>query len=119
MGFKKNLHLVNSISLDKQDFAEFLQELGFDNFRVIVPNLIFSSWPLIRDFKNPTFAQYENWWEDYNSLKEVLHCRFSLYDNIYIWQGLHTINTQIRTSIIIDFTIWSTWSFTNLPVVII
>ena len=30
MGFKKNLHLVNSISLGKQDFAEFLQELGFD-----------------------------------------------------------------------------------------
>ena len=95
MGFKMNLHLVNSISLGKQDFAEFLQELGFDNFRVIVPNFIFSSWPLIRDFKNPTFAQYENWWEDYNSLKEVLHCRFSQYDNIYIWQGLHTINTQM------------------------
>ena len=95
MSFKKNLHLLNTECLDKDDFGEFLQELGFDDFRVIVPNFYYSSWPLIRDFKNPTFAQYENWWEDYNSLKEVLHCRFSLYDNIYIWQGLHTINTQM------------------------
>ena len=70
-----------------------MQELGFDDFKVIVPNFYYSSWPLIRDFKNPTFAQYENWWE--STLKEVLHCRFSLYDNIYIWQGLHTINTQM------------------------
>ena len=95
MSLKKNLHLLNTECLDKDDFGEFLQELGFDDFRVIVPNFYYSSWPLIRDFKNPTFAQYENWWEDYNSLKEVLHCRFSLYDNIYIWQGLHTINTQM------------------------
>ena len=95
MSFKKNLHLLNTECLDKDDFGEFLQELGFDDFRVIVPYFMYSSWPLIRDFKNPTFAQYENWWEDYNSLKEVLHCRFSLYDNIYIWQGLHTINTQM------------------------
>ena len=95
MSLKKNLHLLNTEYLDKDDFGEFLQELGFDDFRIIVPNFYYSSWPLIRDFKNPTFAQYENWWEDYNSLKEVLHCRFSLYDNIYIWQGLHTINTQM------------------------
>ena len=95
MSLKKNLHLLNTEYLDKDDFGEFLQELGFDDFKVIVPNFYYSSWPLIRDFKNPTFAQYENWWEDYNSLKEVLHCRFSLYDNIYIWQGLHTINTQM------------------------
>ena len=93
MSFKKNLHLLNTICLDKDDFGEFLQELGFDDFRVIVPYFYYSSWPLIRDFKNPTFAQYENWWE--STLKEVLHCRFSLYDNIYIWQGLHTINTQM------------------------
>ena len=95
MSLKKNLHLLNTECLDKDEFGEFLQELGFDDFKVIVPNFYYSSWPLIRDFKNPTFAQYENWWEDYNSLKEVLHCRFSLYDNIYIWQGLHTINTQM------------------------
>ena len=93
MSFKKNLHLLNTIRLDKDDFGEFLQELGFDDFRVIVPYFYYSSWPLIRDFKNPTFAQYENFWE--STLKEVLHCRFSLYDNIYIWQGLHTINTQM------------------------
>ncbi len=93
MSFKKNLHLLNTECLDKDDFGEFLQELGFDDFKVIVPNFYYSSWPLIRDFKNPTFAQYENWWE--STLKEVLHCRFSLYDNIYIWQGLHTINTQM------------------------
>ena len=93
MSFKKNLHLLNTICLDKDDFGEFLQELGFDDFRVIVPYYKYSSWPLIRDFKNPTFAQYENFWE--STLKEVLHCRFSLYDNIYIWQGLHTINTQM------------------------
>ena len=93
MSFKKNLHLLNTICLDKDDFGEFLQELGFDDFRVIVPYYKYSSWPLIRDFKNPIFAQYENFWE--STLKEVLHCRFSLYDNIYIWQGLHTINTQM------------------------
>ena len=93
MSFKKNLHLLNTICLDKDDFGEFLQELGFDDFRVIVPYYKYSSWPLIRDFKNPTFAQYEFFWE--STLKEVLHCRFSLYDNIYIWQGLHTINTQM------------------------
>lgn len=93
MSFKKNLHLLNTIRLDKDDFGEFLKELGFDDFRVIVPYFYYSSWPLIRDFKNPTFAQYENFWE--STLKEVLHCRFSLYDNIYIWQGLHTINTQM------------------------
>ena len=93
MSFKKNLHLLNTICLDTDDFGQFLQELGFDDFRVIVPYYKYSSWPLIRDFKNPTFAQYEFFWE--STLKEVLHCRFSLYDNIYIWQGLHTINTQM------------------------
>lgn len=95
MASNKNLHLVNTIGLHKQEFTKFLRELGFDKFRVIVPNFVYSCWPLIRDFKNPTFAQYDNWWEDYDSLKEVLHCEFSLYENIYIWQGLHTINTQM------------------------
>ena len=90
---KKDLHILRSPGSGKE-LKGILDKLGFCDYRIISSYLVFSCWPLISDFKNPTFRQIGREWA-YDEERKFLNFRFVDYENIYIWQGLHTINTHM------------------------
>ena len=92
METKRNLHILNTVS-GGSDFKKLVNKLGFGSVDTITPSFVLSCWKLIDDFKHPTIYQYERAYEEWGM--DLLKADFSKYENIYIWQENHNMNTQM------------------------